>query len=204
MKSSSSISLPGGGGGGLAEGRAPNEAILKAIEKLGTIVGVADVVRETGLPTDEVEAEMAALLRFTNGFFEINDMVEGGDVAEVSFVASTFDVKNVRYVFPTGLRGLLKRKLVMMRVQEVAQEVGRVGFAVLRVSFGVILLLSLALILIVVIVVMLRGGGEGRRGGNLPVDAIRFVHRPRMRPYGVMDRHDFFFWVSLSNQPFRF
>jgi hypothetical protein len=42
----------------------PNEAILKAIEAAeGKGVTVAGVVAATGLPTDVVEAEMAALLR---------------------------------------------------------------------------------------------------------------------------------------------
>lgn len=52
-----------GGGGGLAETGVANEAILEAIEKLHFTVAAHDVVRETGLPTDVVEAEMAALLR---------------------------------------------------------------------------------------------------------------------------------------------
>ena len=55
--------------GGTAAGTAPNEAVLQAIEaaqgKEGEGVTVAQVTAATGLPTDEVEMEMAALLRGT-------------------------------------------------------------------------------------------------------------------------------------------
>lgn len=56
--------------GGAAAGTAPNEAVLQAIEAAQGKEGkegvtVAQVTAATGLPTDEVEMEMAALLRGT-------------------------------------------------------------------------------------------------------------------------------------------
>ena len=49
----------------------PNESILAAVEKLGYTVSVPAVIKETGLETDVVEAELALLLRLSRGFFEV-------------------------------------------------------------------------------------------------------------------------------------
>lgn len=56
--------------GGTGARAAPNEAVLQAVEAAaaqGKGMTVAQVTAATGLPTDEVEMEMAALLRGTCG-----------------------------------------------------------------------------------------------------------------------------------------
>jgi hypothetical protein len=45
--------------------------VLDALEKFGSPVSIAQVVSETGLPTNVVEAEMASILHATQGFFEL-------------------------------------------------------------------------------------------------------------------------------------
>lgn len=89
-------------------------------------------------------------------------------------------------------------------MQDGLSAVGRVAFKILRISFGIILLLSLVIVVVIVLVVIARGhGGNGdRRGGhgNIPVDAFRLVHRPRRHYVGGPDFRDVYWLWWWWNQ----
>jgi len=167
----------------------PNEGVLQAIEALGYTCAVHDVVAHCGLPRDLVEAEMAALLRASNGFFEIasstsaNDDQQQQQHKELEYAANVFSTDHVRYVFPPGLRSLLRRRFVLIRMRDAGAKVLGFAFAILRVSFGLLLLLSLLVVMVVLVVVMARsGGGDHRHGPGL--DVLRIFHRPRRHYVG--------------------
>ncbi|EWM28772.1 hypothetical protein Naga_100002g154 [Nannochloropsis gaditana] len=205
----------------------PNEGVLQAIEYLGHTCSVHDVVARCGLPQDLVEAEMAAFLRVSNGFFEVlaspsaNDdvfEVKNSDDQQanaqhlqrrdVEYVANVFSTDNVRYVYPSGLRSLLRRRFVLMRLREAGVRVLHVAFKVVRISFGILLMLSLLIVVIVIVVVVARSGGGEHRHGQL--DMLRVMHRPR-RHYlggggmGGGDWRDMYYmWWWWNYNPFLF
>eukprot|EP00624_Nannochloropsis_granulata_P001372 evm.model.NODE_16645_length_15759_cov_30.505997.6 len=200
----------------------PNEGVLKAIEALGYTCAVHDVVAHCGLPRDLVEAEMMALLRSSNGFFEIASASANDEIMkyqqqhhhhhhkEVEYAANVFSTDHVRYVFPPGLRSFLRRRFVLMRMREAGEKVLRMAFAILRVSFGVLLLLSLLVVVLVLVIVVARSsGGDHRHGSGL--DVLRVFHRPR-RHYigggglgGGGDWRDMYYmWWWWNYNPFLF
>ncbi len=210
--SSSSSPAAAWGNTTLDETGVPNEAVLQAIEALGFTCAVHDVTAQCGLPKDLVEAEMAALLRASNGFFEVpsasaNDNPAAPGSKEVEYQANVWSTDHVKYVYPPGLRALLRRRFVLMRLREGLASVALVGFKVLRVSFGLLLLLSLLIVVLVIIVVLARsgGGGDHRHGHGHGLEAFRILHRPRRHYVGGGGNDGFWFWYFWFNyNPFFF
>lgn len=62
--------------------------VLDALEKLGSPVSIAQVVSETGLPTNVVEAEMASILHATQGFFELPSRKGEGALNQIPPIVS--------------------------------------------------------------------------------------------------------------------
>ena len=85
--------------------------VAASVRRLGGRVTVSQVVMDSGLSVDDVEAELGALLRDAGGLFEIGGGAGAGDDAELSVgQGHLHDPRSpngpaVRYVFPPG-RGL--------------------------------------------------------------------------------------------------
>lgn len=141
---------------------APNSAILRAVETLDYRVTVGDVASQAGLDIKIAERDLLALASEASGHLQV---AESGEIA---------------YLFPRNFRTVLRNKYWQLRFQEVWSKVWGALFYVIRVSFGVLLIASIALISIAIIAIMIAisasnqddnggGGSHGDGGGfSLP------------------------------------
>ncbi|GAB4233101.1 MAG: hypothetical protein Kow00121_61160 [Elainellaceae cyanobacterium] len=129
-----------------------NTAVMQAVEKLGYRVTVGDVASKAGLEINLAEQGLLALASEAGGHLQV---AESGEVA---------------YLFPRNFRDILRNKYWRLRLQEWWQKVWDVLFYVIRVSFGILLILSIVLIFLSILVIYValnsRSDGEGGGGGD--------------------------------------
>lgn len=132
-----------------------NPAVMKAVESLQYRVTVGDVASQAGLNVELAQQGLLALASETQAHLEVS---EAGEIA---------------YEFPKNFRGILRNKYWQLRVQELLNKIWEVVFYIIRLSFGIMLLLSIAIIFIAIIALMIatssqEGGGNrnNRRGGG--------------------------------------
>lgn len=134
------------------------QVVLKAIDSLGRRVTPADVALKTGLPLLPVTATLNQIASETNGHMEVGDK---GDVA---------------YKFDPGFQSRYLAKGFQETIQKIWDAVFKVGFFLVRISFGVMLILNAIIIVILVFAVVMYfqsrrgddddGGFGGGRGGG--------------------------------------
>ncbi|HBE56292.1 MAG TPA: hypothetical protein DEG17_02705 [Cyanobacteria bacterium UBA11149] len=126
--------------------------IMKAVEELGYRVTVGDVATRAGLNINLAEQGLLALASEASGHLQV---AESGDIA---------------YLFPKNFRTILRNKFFRIQLQEWWSKIWRVLFYLIRISFGIILILSIALIAIAIIIITIAssdsGGGGGGGGGG--------------------------------------
>ncbi len=115
---------------------APNPAIMKAVEQLGYRVTVGDVATQAGFNVNLAEQGLLALATDVGGHLQV---AETGEIV---------------YLFPKNLRAVLRNKFLRLRLQEWWKKVWRVLFYLIRISFGVLLLASIALIIVTIFVIL--------------------------------------------------
>ncbi|MBP0014187.1 MAG: hypothetical protein J7545_00200 [Roseofilum sp. SBFL] len=118
---------------------------MEAVEDLGYRVTVGDVSTRTGFNVEETQQALLALAADARGHLQV---AESGDIA---------------YLFPKNFRTILQGKFWRLRWQKTLQQIGRILFYLVRISFGILLILSLVMILvaIAVIVISLQSSQEG-------------------------------------------
>ncbi|NJM96466.1 MAG: hypothetical protein HC800_03980, partial [Phormidesmis sp. RL_2_1] len=127
---------------------------MQAVESLHYRVTVGDVAARAGLNVEVAQQGLLALASQAQGHMQVSDT---GEIA---------------YEFPRNFRGVLRNKYWQLRFQEMAAKVWQVVFYLIRVSFGVVLLVSIAIIAIAIIALMVamssQGGGDrdDRRDGG--------------------------------------
>lgn len=140
---------------------APNSAILRAVETLDYRVTVGDVASQAGLDIKIAERDLLALASEANGHLQV---AESGEIA---------------YLFPRNFRTVLRNKYWQLRFQEWWNKIWGVLFYVIRISFGILLMASIALLSIAIIAILIaisassqgdndRGGSYGDGGFSLP------------------------------------
>ena len=112
------------------------ERIIKAINDLGRKVSVADVSAKTGLPLLVVSSKLNEVAAETNGHLQVST---AGDIA---------------YRFDFGFQSAYLARGINHLFQTCAQQFFRIGFFLLRISFGIMLIVSLAIIVLLFIAVM--------------------------------------------------
>ncbi|MBP0016490.1 MAG: hypothetical protein J7647_02905 [Cyanobacteria bacterium SBLK] len=137
---------------------APNPAIIKSVEKLGYRVTVGDVAAQTGLDVNLAQQGLLALASDAGANLQV---AESGDIA---------------YVFPNNFQGILRNKYLRLRLQEWWKKIWHVLFYLIRISFGIILILSIILIFLTIFLIIIAlnssnendsgGGGNSRRSGG--------------------------------------
>lgn len=127
-----------------------NPQIATAVEKLDYRVTIGDVAAQAGLEINQTQAGLLAL---------------ASDVSAHLQVAETGDIT---YVFPKNFRAILRNKYFRIRLQEAWNQLWTILFFLIRISFGIFLLLSIALIFIsiAIIVFAYTSSQEDNRGGN--------------------------------------
>lgn len=155
------------------------KTIIKAINELGRRVTAADVATKTGMPILKATSELNRIAEETQGHME---------------VATTGDVA---YKFPLGFESAYLAKGLQRVLQQFGQKAFEVGFFLLRISFGIMLIVSFIMVIgmiIAVYIAMQKGNDrDGDRGG--------FNFHFGFFDYLVL--RDLIYWTaySASNQP---
>jgi preprotein translocase subunit SecG len=114
-----------------------NPAIMKAVENLGYRVTVGEVAAQAGLEVNLAQQGLLALASDAGGHLQVADT---GDLV---------------YLFPRDFRSILQNKFWKLRLQEWWDKVWRVLFYLIRISFGLVLLLSILLMLIAIVIIVI-------------------------------------------------
>ncbi len=115
---------------------APNPSIMQAVEQLGYRVTVGDVATQAGLNVAEAGLGLLVLASDAGGHLQV---AESGDIV---------------YLFPQNFRSILRKKFWQLRLQEWWQKLWGVLFYLIRLSFGVFLVVSIALITVAIITIV--------------------------------------------------
>ncbi|NEQ48842.1 MAG: hypothetical protein F6K11_01745 [Leptolyngbya sp. SIO3F4] len=133
-----------------------NQDIMKAVETLEYRVTAGDVAAKTGLNISQAEAGVLALASATQAHMQV---AETGDIA---------------YEFPRQFRAILRNQYWQLRWQEIWAKIWAVLFYLIRISFGIILILAVVLVFAAIIAIQIgmqsqrdddnRGGYSGGIG----------------------------------------
>lgn len=132
---------------------AANPAMMRAVEKLGYRVTIGDVASQAGLDVKVAERDLLALASEAGGHLQV---AESGEIA---------------YVFPRNFREILRNKYWRLRWQERLGKIWNLIFYLIRISFGIYLIASIAIIGIAIIVILIalnssRDSDNGGSGGD--------------------------------------
>ncbi|MEM6437562.1 MAG: hypothetical protein AAF773_27455 [Cyanobacteria bacterium P01_D01_bin.115] len=136
-----------------------NTAVMEAVESLDYRVTVGDVAAKSGLELAVAQQQLNALAADTLAHLQVS---EAGEIA---------------YEFPKGFRAILRNKYWRLRWQQTWEKIWGVLFYLIRISFGVLLILSILLIMVAIAIILIalsasqrdddRGGGGGFGGGGM-------------------------------------
>lgn len=132
----------------MAQIMAQTKTITQAVERLGYRVTVGDVAAEAGIPLMEAQQGVLALASDVQAHLQV---AESGEVA---------------YVFPKNIQAVLWSKSWRLRWQAAWEKVWRVLFYLIRISFGILLILSLVLIVVAITLLAIAASSSGRDDNN--------------------------------------
>ncbi len=126
----------------------PNPQLMTAVEELGYRVTCGDVVTHTGIYLEEARAGLLTLASQTGGHLQVTDTGE------------------VIYVLAPDFRQILLRKSVRLQFKAWFDRFWAVGFYLVRISFGVLLIASITVVYLTILAITLAAifGSEG--GGD--------------------------------------
>ena len=113
----------------------PNQAIMQAVENLGYRVTIGDVVTQTGLNIRLASQGLLALASDVGGHMQVT---ESGDIV---------------YEFPRKFRDILRSKYLSLQLQEWSKRIWKVLFYMIRISFGILLIVSIVLIYVAIFII---------------------------------------------------
>lgn len=112
-------------------------ALMEAVEQLGYRVTVGDVVAQSGLEINRVQPGLIHLAAVTKGHLQVR---ESGEIV---------------YLFPENFRAVLQRKFFSVQLQKWRNRLWKGLFYLIRISFGIVLLLSMLLVIVAIIALLL-------------------------------------------------
>lgn len=115
----------------------PNPALLQSIEKLDYRVTVGDVAAQAGLELNLVQQGLLALASEAGGHLQVAD---SGDMV---------------FLFPRNFRTILRNKYWQLRFKEILSKIWGVLFYLIRISFGVILGLSILVMMLAIALIVI-------------------------------------------------
>ncbi|BAC09005.1 hypothetical protein [Thermosynechococcus vestitus] len=122
--------------------------LMQAVDRLGYRVTAGDVASTVGLPLQTAEKGLMALAADVGGTLQV---AESGDIV---------------YVFPRNFRSILQAKYWQLRLREVAQRVWGIVFYLIRISFGIFLIISIVLIFLAIAIILIALSSQGRDDDN--------------------------------------
>ena len=126
------------------------ESVLSAIERLNFRVTVADVATNAGLDLNTSQREVLAIAQATSGHLQIS---QSGEIA---------------YKFAPNVRQILVNRSFKLKVQAWLKEFSKLAFFLLRVSFGIMLLVAIVIVILGIIIALLVLQNQNR-SNNQPV-----------------------------------
>jgi hypothetical protein len=129
---------------------APNPTIMQAVEQLGYRVTLGDVATQAGFHVAEANQGLLAFAAETGAHLQV---AETGDIV---------------YLFPKNFRVILRNKYWQLRLQEWWKKVWSILFYLIRISFAIFLIASIALIAIatIIIITAINSDRDSNGGGN--------------------------------------
>ncbi|GAB4236364.1 MAG: hypothetical protein Kow0049_21410 [Stanieria sp.] len=142
----------------------PNPQIVKSIEQLNYRVTVGDVASLAGLDVNLAQQGLLALATDGGGHLQV---AESGEIA---------------YLFPRNFRTILRNKYWKLRFQQWWEQVWRVLFYIIRISFGIVLIASILLMLVAIAVIIIsisssRDDNDSGRGDSYGGGGYFFLPR---------------------------
>jgi hypothetical protein len=122
--------------------------VINSVEQLDYRVTVGDVAAKAGLEINLAQQQLLALAAATGGHLQ---------------VANTGEIV---YLFPRNLRGILRNKDWRLRWQQRWQKVWRVLFYLIRIAFGIALILSILLMFVAIAVIVIGLSASSDRDDN--------------------------------------
>ena len=129
---------------------APRAQVIDAVEQLGLRVTVGDVASQTGLSLVDARHEIQGLAQAADGHLQVS---ERGEIA---------------YAFEPNFRSILAQKARRSKLEVYRRWIWQAFLYSLKISFGIILLVSivLALIVIALLIAASSQGSSDRRSGR--------------------------------------
>jgi hypothetical protein len=131
------------------------QVVIKAINDMGRRVSAADIATKTGLPVSKSTQTLNQIAEETSGHLQVSAV---GDIA---------------YQFPLGYQSAYLSHGIKKVIEQFNNKLFEVGFFLLRISFGIMLILSLVTIVLlffVVITAMSRGRDSRDDGDGFAID----------------------------------
>ncbi len=153
-----------------------NQDVMKAVETLDYRVTAGDVAAKTGLNISQAEAGVLALASATQAHLQV---AETGDIA---------------YEFPRQFRSILRNQYWQLRWQETWEKIWAVLFYLIRISFGIMLILAVVLVFTAIIVIQISMQRDDDNRGRSYSGGIGF------NPWLWIGR-DWFYWFSYGPRP---
>ncbi len=129
-----------------------NPTIMQAVEQLGYRVTVGDVATHSGLNVNLAQRDLLALTSDVGGHLQVT---ETGEIV---------------YLLPKHFRAILRSKFLRSRLEEAGQIIWNIFWYLIRISFGIILIASIALIWITIAIILIasifKEGGSFDIGGG--------------------------------------
>lgn len=134
---------------------ANHPSIASAVEQLGYRVTNGDIAAQTGLDLNMAQQGLLALASDAGGHLQVS---QSGEIA---------------YQFPRNFRAVLRNKFLRLRLQQWWEKIWKVLFYLIRISFGIALLVSIVLIVSASIIILIAlnssrdGDDRGDSGGGI-------------------------------------
>lgn len=155
-----------------------NPQIMQAVERLNYRVTVGDIAATAGLNIDQSQAGLLALAAETNAHLQVS---ESGEIA---------------YLFPPQFRSILRQKYLRLRLQAIAAQLWKGVFFLIRMAFGIFLVISILLILLsiaIIVIAMYFSSSDNSSGGSSSSSGSS--HSSGGGSWGISG----FFWSDLCN-----
>ena len=110
--------------------------IIDSVEKLGYRVTVGDVVAYSGISPYVVQKELLSLASDTLGNLQVT---ESGEIV---------------YIFSQNLRTIFRNKNLIFRLNEIWKKIWITLFYLIRISFGIILIFSIAIVFAAITIIL--------------------------------------------------
>lgn len=137
----------------------PEPAILKAIESLNYRATVGDVAAQAGLNINLAEKGLLALASQADGQLQV---AESGEVV---------------YQFPRNFQDILRNKDFRLRLKETWEKIWRVLFYLIRMSFGIVLVLLIlaSFLAIIALTIAANSARDNDNGGDFSMPTVWFT-----------------------------